>query len=397
MKQLRDILFGVQIESIQGSTMQTIESIVFDSRKAEQKSLFVAIKGEETDGHNFIHQAIAQGAIAVVCQEKPKQASAEVIWIETQNSRAALAILSANFFDRPASKLKLIGVTGTNGKTTISSLLYALFSKLGYATGLLSTIAVKYGAVEQMASHTTPDPLQINKHLHAMVLAGVDYCFMEVSSHGIDQERIEGLDFAGGVFTNLTQDHMDYHQTFAAYRDVKKDFFDSLPPTAFALTNNDDKNGRYMLQNTRAKHYSYGVKNYSDYQAKVMEMNFNGMLLKIDHHEVWSTLVGRFNASNILAVYAVTQLLKMPQEEVLSVLSRLKNVKGRFQTYITSNQATVVIDYAHTPDALGNVLTTIDQIRTRNERLITVVGYGGERDSEKRPLMAKWQHGLVIK
>lgn len=389
MKKLRDILFGVQIERIQGSTLQTIESMAFDSRKVQPKSLFVAIKGEEADGHQYIAQAVAQGATAVVCQEKPSHSSNEIVWIETQNSREALAILAANFYDRPASKLHLIGVTGTNGKTTITSLLYALFSQMGYATGLFSTIAVKYGGVEQPASHTTPDPLAINKHLHQMVKAGVDYCFMEVSSHGIDQERIQGLTFSGGVFTNLTQDHLDYHPTFAAYRDVKKRFFDQLPSSAFALANIDDKNGRYMLQNTSAKQYSYGLKNYADYQAKLMEMTFDGMLIKIDHHEIWSTLIGRFNASNLLAVYAVTQLLKIPQDEVLSGLSNLKNVKGRFQTYITPNKATIVVDYAHTPDALENVLSTIDQIRTRNERLITLVGCGGERDIDKRPLMAK--------
>jgi len=389
MKQLKDILFGVQIEAIQGSTAQTINAIQFDSRKVGEGDLFVAVKGEQADGHNFIEKAIAKGAAAIVCQEKPEGSDDAVVWISTQNSREALAILASNYYERPSAQLKLVGVTGTNGKTTVTSLLHRLFEKAGFAAGLLSTIAVKYLDKEIDATHTTPDPLQINAHLRAMVDAGVEFCFMEVSSHGIDQDRIQGLTFVGGVFTNLSHDHLDYHNTFAEYRNVKKRFFDALPKSAFALTNSDDKNGDFMLQNTAARKLTYGLKGYSDFKAKILEAQFSGMLLIIDQQEVWTSLLGAFNAYNLLAVYAVAKELGLSSIESLSIISELGNVKGRFQTYATSNGATVIVDYAHTPDALANVLSTIAEIRTKNETLTTVVGCGGNRDQAKRPLMAE--------
>ena len=389
MKQLKDILFGVQIEAIQGSTAQTINAIQFDSRQVGEGDLFVAVKGEQADGHNFIEKAIANGAAAIVCQEKPEGSDDSVVWISTQNSREALAILASNYYERPSAQLKLVGVTGTNGKTTVTSLLHRLFEKAGFAAGLLSTIAVKYLDKEIDATHTTPDPLQINAHLRAMVDAGVEFCFMEVSSHGIDQDRIQGLTFVGGVFTNLSHDHLDYHNTFAEYRNVKKRFFDALPKSAFALTNSDDKNGDFMLQNTAARKLTYGLKGYSDFKAKILEAQFSGMLLIIDQQEVWTSLLGAFNAYNLLAVYAVAKELGLSSIESLSIISELGNVKGRFQTYATSNGATVIVDYAHTPDALANVLSTIAEIRTKNETLTTVVGCGGNRDQAKRPLMAE--------
>lgn len=389
MNQLKDILFGVRLEAIQGNTNVSISSVAFDSRKAQEGGLFVAIKGEVVDGHDYIEKAIALGSIAIVCEKKPTQPSEKVVWITTANSREALAIMAANFYDRPSAKLKLIGVTGTNGKTTVTTLLHRLLTNAGYAAGLISTIAIKYNLEEIPATHTTPDPLEINSHLNAMVEAGVDYCFMEVSSHGIDQDRIKGLIFAGGVFTNLSHDHLDYHKTFADYRDVKKQFFDQLPKTAFALTNADDKNGAYMLQNSKAKQKSFGLQNFADYQAKVLETQFSGMLLKINQQEVWTTLVGKFNASNLIAAFAVAQELGIDALETLAMISELKNVKGRFQTFATPNHATIIVDYAHTPDALENVLLTIQQICTKNETLTTLVGCGGNRDQSKRPLMGK--------
>jgi len=389
MKQLKDLLFGVQIEATLGRTDLLVKQISFDSRAIKPGDLFVAIKGDSIDGHLFIDKAIANGAIAVIGEQKPKHFPQEVVWIATKNSRAALAILASNYYNQPSKALKLVGVTGTNGKTTTTSLLYRLFEKAGYATGHLSTIVVKYLSKEIPATHTTPDPLQINAHLSAMVEAGVEVCFMEVSSHGISQDRIKGLSFAGGVFTNLSHDHLDYHKSFAVYRDVKKQFFDYLPKTAFALTNADDKNGLYMLQNCVAKQYSFGLNNFADYQAKVLETQFSGMLLQINQQEVWTTLVGQFNASNLLVVFAVANLMELEEMDTLSIISTLKNVKGRFQTFTTPNKATVIVDYAHTPDALENVLQTISKIRTKNETLLTIVGCGGNRDQEKRPIMAR--------
>ena len=389
MKTLRDLLYGVSIEAIQGNTLIEVEAITYDSRQVKKRGLFIAIKGDQIDGHEFINSAIEKGASAIICEQKPVIADSTIVWITTKNSREALAFCAANFYDNPSQELSLVGVTGTNGKTSVTSLLHRLFESAGYAVGLLSTIVVKYPSQTIEATHTTPDPLQINQHLRVMVSQGVDHCFMEVSSHGIAQDRIKGLVFSGGVFTNLTQDHLDYHQTFAAYRDVKKVFFDGLSPKAFSLINLDDKNGNYMHQNCKAQCKSFALKNYATYQAKVLETEFSGMLLKIDNQEVWTSLVGQFNASNLLAVYAVARELNMGKMEVLAALSELRNVKGRFDTFITPNKATVIVDYAHTPDALKNVLETIALIRTKNETLTTIIGCGGDRDQTKRPLMAK--------
>lgn len=389
MNALKDLLFGVSIDSVQGSTDVAIKELFFDSRKVTDESLFIAVRGDLSDGHNYIDQAIGKGAKAIVCEEKPANAAKEIVWVVTPSSRKALAIIASNFYGQPSKKLALVGVTGTNGKTSVTTLLFTLFQRMGYSAGLISTIAVRYNEAVFPATHTTPDPIQLNAYLSQMVDRGVDYCFMEVSSHGIAQDRIEGLNFKGGVFTNLSHDHLDYHGSFKAYRDVKKRFFDQLPKQAFALTNSDDKNGDYMLQNTLANRFSFGLKNYAQYRAKVVEKNFEGMLISFADLEVWTHLVGDFNASNLLAVYAVTQQFEIEAQDALTGMSSLKNVTGRFETFSTSNQATVIVDYAHTPDALKNVLHTINSIRSRNEVLITLVGCGGDRDEAKRPKMAQ--------
>ena len=296
--------------------------------------------------------------------------------------------MASNFYDNPSEKLSLIGVTGTNGKTTIASLLYQLFKKAGFKVGLLSTVKVLVDEIEYKATHTTPDSVAINSYLDKMLDAGVDYCFMEVSSHGIHQKRTEGLTFAGGIFTNLSHDHLDYHETFAEYRNVKKGFFDALPKTAFALTNIDDKNGDFMMQNTNAKVYTYALKTLADYKAKILEKQFTGTLLKINDTEVWTKLIGQFNGYNLTAIYAAAELLGLEKLEILTILSQLENVSGRFEYFVSEENVTAIVDYAHTPDALKNVLETINDIRTGNEKLITVVGCGGDRDKEKRPKMA---------
>ena len=389
MKTLQDILYGVSIEAIVGATTIPVKGVVFDSRNVKIDFVYVAQKGVQVDGHDFISHAISNGAKVIVCEFIPAESVAGVAYVKVENSSKTLGVLASNFYDNPSRKLTLVGVTGTNGKTTIASLLYALFSSEGYACGLLSTVKIIYGTNQFENLHTTPDAISINKHLHAMVESGVTHCFMEVSSHGIAQNRIEGLHFYVGIFSNLTHDHLDYHGDFKNYRDIKKQFFDSLPKTAFALTNVDDKNGTYMLQNTLAKKYTYAIKQHADFKAQILECQFSGMLLKIQSQEVWTSLIGAFNAQNLLAVYAVSSLLELPSLSILKRISELKSVNGRFQTLQTPNKVTVVVDYAHTPDALENVLQTIATIRTRNETLITVIGCGGNRDQEKRPLMAK--------
>ncbi len=389
MKTLKELLFGVQIEAIIGDTQCMVAGIAFDSRKVTKGSLFLAISGGQTDGHKFIDQALANGAVAVICEQRPEKATEEVVWVTSTKVREALAVVANNFYDAPSSQLKLIGITGTNGKTSIATLLYHLFSKAGYPSGLISTIAVRYLNSEFPATHTTPDPLQLNAYLSTMVREGVSHVFMEVSSHGIAQDRIHGLQFSGGVFTNLSHDHLDYHQTFAAYRDVKKSFFDGLPKTSFALANADDKNGSYMLQNTKANPLFFGLKNHADFHARILETRFDGMLLQMDGQELWSPLIGQFNAENLLTVYAVALQLGLPIQEVLTHLSSLQNAEGRFQTYATKHNAIAIIDYAHTPDALKNVMKTITQLRTKNEKFITIVGCGGNRDAEKRPIMGQ--------
>ncbi len=385
---LKDILYKVAIEAVKGSTEIAVNKIEFDSRKITENDVFVAIRGTVSNGHDFIEKAINLGAIAVICDELPEVIVMGVTYIQVKDTNSALAFMANNYYDNPSSKLKLVGITGTNGKTTVASLLYQLFKKAGYKVGLLSTVKIMVNEVEHKATHTTPDSLTINYYLNQMVAIGCDYCFMEVSSHGIHQKRTEGLHFEGGVFTNLSHDHLDYHPTFAEYRDVKKSFFDHLPKTAFALTNIDDKNGLVMLQNTYAKKLTYALKSYSDYKAQILENQLSGLLLKINDNEVWVKLIGTFNAYNLLAIYATAVQLGIESFEALRLLSELESVSGRFQFIVSNQKITAIVDYAHTPDALENVLKTINDIRTKNEQLITVVGCGGDRDKTKRPIMA---------
>ncbi len=389
MKILKDILYKVAIEVVKGSTDVAVNSIDFDSRKIALNDVFVAIRGTVSDGHSFIEKAVTQGAIAIICEEFPEKIVNGVTYIKVKNTNEALAFLANNFYDNPSSKIKLVGITGTNGKTTVASLLYQLFKKAGYKVGLLSTVKILVDESEYKATHTTPDSLTINRYLEEMVSHGCEFCFMEVSSHGIHQKRTEGLQFEGGVFTNLSHDHLDYHNTFAEYRDVKKTFFDNLSKTAFALTNIDDKNGAVMLQNTKARKLTYALKSYADYKAQILESQLTGLLLKVNDNEVWVRLIGNFNAYNMLAIYGVAIELGIDKIEALRLLSELESVAGRFQFIISKSKITAIVDYAHTPDALENVLQTISEIRTKNEQLITVVGCGGDRDKTKRPIMAE--------
>jgi len=387
MKLLKDILYGVSLSVVNGSTDILVNAVCFDSRKVGMDDVFVAIKGTLTDGHLYIAKAIDTGAKAIVCETLPEQIVNGVTYVAVKDGNTALAVMASNFYDNPSKNLKLVGVTGTNGKTTVSSLLYQLFKKAGYKVGLLSTIKILVDETEYKTTHTTPDALTINRHLSLMNDAGVEFCFMEVSSHGIHQKRTKGLAFAGAVFTNLSHDHLDYHKTFAEYRDTKKILFDELPKKAFALTNIDDKNGAVMLQNTKAKKHTYALRTYADYRAQVLEAQFSGQLLKINDNEVWSRLIGHFNAYNLLAIYATADLLGLEKLETLRLLSELETVDGRFQYFISEKKITAIVDYAHTPDALKNVLETIGNLRTGNENVITVVGCGGDRDTTKRPVM----------
>lgn len=397
MKELKDILYKVGLEAVVGSTSVTISEIHFDSRKVSLNDVFVAIRGTVTDGHDYIQKAIDQGALAVICEEMPEKKINGVTYVKVKNAQEALAYMAANYYDTPSHNLKLVGVTGTNGKTTIASLLYQLFTKAGFKVGLLSTVQVLVGDEVFPATHTTPDSVTINRYLKKMNDAGVEYCFMEVSSHGIAQHRTSGLEFAGGIFTNLSHEHLDYHNTFAEYRDVKKAFFDQLPAGAFALVNADDKNGKVMVQNTKAKKYTYALKSVADYKAQILENDFGGLLLKVNDHEVWTKLIGNFNAYNILAIYAASELLGLKTLESLKLISELEAVSGRFQYFISEGKVTAIVDYAHTPDALQNVLETINSIRTKNEELITVVGCGGDRDRTKRPKMGHIAAALSTK
>ncbi len=388
MKNLKDILYKVSVNAVYGNTDIEINNIQFDSRQIQKNDVFVAQKGVTVDGHQFIDKALSLGASVIICEEIPSDFQEEVTYVQVEDSNIALAIMSANFYDNPSNDLQLVGVTGTNGKTTIATLLYQLFKKAGYKVGLLSTVKIMVDETEYEATHTTPNSLMINKYLSMMINEGVEYCFMEVSSHGVHQKRTEGLSFTGGVFTNLSHDHLDYHETFAEYRDVKKSFFDSLPKSAFALVNIDDKNGQIMLQNTKANKQTYALKTLGDFKAKVLEKRFSGTLLTINNIEVWTKLIGEFNASNLLAIYGVAELLGLEKLEILRVISELESVSGRFEYTISSDGVTAIVDYAHTPDALKNVLQTINDIRTGNENVITVVGCGGDRDKTKRPKMA---------
>ncbi|APY07966.1 UDP-N-acetylmuramoyl-L-alanyl-D-glutamate--2,6-diaminopimelate ligase [Winogradskyella sp. J14-2] len=397
MKLLKDILYKVTLNAVVGSTSAAVNKIEFDSRKIETNDVFVAVRGTLTDGHKYIDKAIADGATSIVCEVLPETLQDGITYVEVANSNQALAFMAANYFEHPSENLKLVGVTGTNGKTTVTSLLYQLFKKAGYKVGLLSTVKIMVDNTEYKATHTTPDSLTINKYLKLMNEEGVEFCFMEASSHGIHQSRTEGLKFTGGIFTNLSHDHLDYHESFAEYRDVKKSFFDHLPKNAFALSNMDDKNGLIMLQNTEAKKYTYALKNYSDYRAQILENEFSGLLLKVNDSELWTKLIGSFNAYNILAIYGAAELLGLEKDEILRLISELDNVSGRFQYFISDEKITAIVDYAHTPDALKNVLETINSIRTKNEELITVVGCGGDRDKTKRPKMAHIASALSTK
>lgn len=388
MSSLKNILTHVPVITIIGKIDFEIDQIVFDSRKVVPNTVFVAQKGTLTDGHLFIGKAIDLGVKAIVCEDLPNILPSNVTFIQVSDSDVALSNMAANFYDHPSSKLKLVGITGTNGKTTLATLSHALFQKAGFHSGLISTVVIKIGASEYPTSHTTPDALTLNRYLNEMVQDGVSHCFMEVSSHGIHQKRTKALQFVGGVFTNLTHDHLDYHETFAEYRNVKKSFFDSLPKSAFALSNIDDKNGSVMLQNTKAHKKTYALKTLADYKAKILENRMEGLLLQFDGHEVWTKLIGNFNAYNLLAIYAIARELGIDQLEALRIISELESVTGRFQYFISKHEITIIVDYAHTPDALLNVLQTINEIRTGNENLITVVGCGGERDKSKRPKMA---------
>lgn len=400
MKYLSDLLEGVAFTELQGSADVEITNVVFDSRKVVPGSLFVAVRGTVVDGHDYMEQAANDGAVAVICEDLPGHTVGETDFIMVQNSAAALGVIAANFYDNPSQKLKLVGVTGTNGKTTTATLLYQLYRDLGYKCGLLSTVENQINGKVVPSTHTTPDPVALNDLLNEMVVQGCDYCFMEVSSHAVSQHRVDGLTFAGGIFSNLTHDHLDYHKTFDAYLKAKKGFFDMLPKGAFALTNADDKNGNVMLQNTKATKKTYGLKNMADFKVKILENQFGGLLLNVDGDEVWFKMVGSFNAYNLLAVYAAAVLLGQDKQAVLTSLSKLSGAEGRFDYTIAPNKVIGIVDYAHTPDAVQNVLSTVKDIRKGTEKVITVIGCGGDRDKTKRPVMAKtacdWSDKVIL-
>ena len=389
MKLLKDILNNVNILSIDGNTDVSISSITFDSRNIINGSLFIAVKGTKTDGHKYIEQVVKSGATAVVCETVPENTDKSVTYITVENSGESLGYIASNYFDNPSSNLNLIGVTGTNGKTTTVTLLHNLYRKLGFNTGLLSTVCNKINDEIIPATHTTPDAIQLNYILKQMVEKGCSYCFMEVSSHAVVQNRISGLNYRGGVFTNITRDHLDYHKTFQEYLTAKKKFFDKLSGSAFALSNIDDVNGKLMFQNTKASKHTYGLKNPADFKARIVENGFSGLQLNIDGNDVWFKLVGSFNAYNLLSVYATALLLGEDKQETLKLLSGMDAVEGRFDYVRADNGIIIIIDYAHTPDALNNVLNTIVSVRKGYEDIITVVGCGGDRDKGKRPLMAQ--------
>ena len=385
---LQELLYKVSFVKIIGTTNIEVVDIAFDSRKVKATSLFVALKGTQSDGHTYISQTINAGAKVIVLEDMPLKLDDNITYVKVEDSNIALGIIAANFYDNPSEKIKLVGVTGTNGKTTIVSLLTQLFSIMNVKVGMLSTIQNKIIDKIIPSTHTTPDALQINFLLNEMIAQGCEYCFMEVSSHAISQGRVSGIHFTGGVFTNLTQDHLDYHNSFSEYRDVKKLFFDLLPKSAFALTNKDDKNGMKMLEGTKAQKCTYSLKSVSDYKCRVLENQFEGMLLSINKVDIWVKLIGDFNAYNLLSVYAVANQFAFEDHEVLTALSMLTSPEGRFQYLQSEEKITAIVDYAHTDDALKNVLATVNNIRTNTEQLITIVGCGGDRDKTKRPLMA---------
>jgi UDP-N-acetylmuramoyl-L-alanyl-D-glutamate--2,6-diaminopimelate ligase len=389
MKLLKDILYRTRIEQVVGSTNAAIERITFDSRAVVPFTAFVAVKGTRSNGHDFIAQAIAQGATAIVCEQMPEVLQEEVTYVRVNDAQQALAIMAANFHDHPSRELTLVGITGTNGKTSTATLLYRLFRALGHKCALISTVEIRIGNRTIPSTHTTPDALRLNELLAEMVAEKVTYCFMEVSSHSVVQERITGLEFDVAVFTNITHDHLDYHGTFAAYIKAKKRFFDELGEEAVALVNADDPNGSVMMQNTKASRRSYAVRNMADLHARIIENQLTGLHLNIDGHDVYTRLVGEFNASNLLAVYGVATILGQAPLDVLTALSDLDPPRGRFQVIRGAGGVIGIVDYAHTPDALKNVLSTINDVCGEEERVITVVGCGGDRDRTKRPIMAR--------
>ena len=385
---IKEILANCNLLEIVGNKDLEIGKLSFDSRTVEQGTLFFAVRGTQADGHNYIGKAIEKGAVAIVCETLPETLNDAVTYIQVENSAYVLGVSASNFYGNPSRQLKLTGVTGTNGKTTIATLLYRLFTDAGYTCGLLSTIENIVDREVVPSTHTTPDPLELNALLHKMVEKGCEYAFMEVSSHSVDQDRIAGLEFAGGIFTNLTHDHLDYHKTMANYRDAKKKFFDNLPSKAFALTNLDDKNGAIMLQNTRAERLSYALKHDADFKGIILESHFDGMMMKVNGTEVFTQLVGGFNASNLLAIYGAAMALGFDKDELLVEISKLRGANGRFDMVRNRSGIVGIVDYAHTPDALENVLKTVNDVRCHKETLITVVGCGGNRDTTKRPEMA---------
>jgi len=388
MKTLKDILSGIKYLECFGDINASVSGIEIDSRAIQKGFAFIASRGTVTDGHQFIDKAIENGASSIICEIPPKQMKKEVNYIVLENTTNSLSAIAANFYDKPAAKLKIIGVTGTNGKTTIASLLYTLFNQLGHPSGLISTVAYYIGDKTYKSTHTTPNTLILNSLFAEMVNQGCTHCFMEVSSHAIDQNRIAGINFSGAIFTNLTHDHLDYHKTFKDYLTAKKKLFDHLQPNAFALSNIDDKNGRVMLQNTKAKKYTFSCKSDADFKSKAIEIHIDGTLIKIGNTEIWTQFTGAFNVSNLTAVYAAAVLAGISEEDAQKTISLLKPVRGRFET-VKINDITGIIDYAHTPDALDNILKTINEVKTPGQNLITVVGAGGDRDKTKRPVMAK--------
>ena len=389
MKRLSELLSATAVVQFVTAADPEIGALEYDSRKIKAGDCFFAVCGTQSDGHNYIASAIESGAVAVVCQTLPQQLNEGVSYIVVEDSNKAMADMAAAFYDYPSEELELVGVTGTNGKTTVATLLCDLFQLLGHKAGLISTVVYRVGEREIASTHTTPDAIRLNAMLREMVDEGCDYCFMEVSSHSVVQERIRGLQFAGGIFTNLTHDHLDYHGTFAEYIKAKRLFFDSLPKRAFALTNIDDRNGEVMVQNAVAKVSRYSLRSMADFRCKVLEMLFDGMLLDVCDREVWVQLLGRFNAYNLLAVYGTATLLGKSSDEVLQAMSALKKVNGRFEPMRSEAGITAIVDYAHTPDALENVIATINDIRREGQKLIVVCGCGGDRDATKRPEMGR--------
>jgi UDP-N-acetylmuramoyl-L-alanyl-D-glutamate--2,6-diaminopimelate ligase len=390
VKKLSDILYKVQTTALTGNTDIDISGVQIDSRKVKEGSLFVAVKGVAADGHQFIAKAIELGAAAIVCEELPESQNERITYVQTTNSAEAAGIIAHNFYDQPTQKIKLVGVTGTNGKTTIATLLYKLFTSLGYKCGLVSTVENQIAGKVVPATHTTPDAVSLNALLKQMVDEGCEFAFMEVSSHAVHQRRIAGLEFAGGLFSNITHDHLDYHKTFDEYIKAKKAFFDGLPSSAFAITNVDDKRGTVMLQNTVAKKYTYSLKTIADFKGKILENSLTGLVMTINDQEVHFRLIGEFNAYNLLAVYGAAICLGEDKAHVLQYLSNTTGAEGRFDYMISSNEKVIgIVDYAHTPDALVNVLDTIKKLKQGHEQVITVVGCGGDRDKTKRPVMGE--------